>query len=133
MISAIIIVILVILGLYLVFRKKSVPTVIAAEIKPADYKLLLNEHVAYYQKLSNADKTRFEQLIIEFLQDVNIEGVGTEITELDRVLIASSAVIPIFGFPEWKYQNLTNIILYPDTFDKEYQFEGGSRFNQRLF
>jgi len=127
MISAIIIVILVILGLYLVFRKKSVPTVIAAEIKPADYKLLLNEHVAYYQKLSNADKTRFEQLIIEFLQDVNIEGVGTEITELDRVLIASSAVIPIFGFPEWKYQNLTNIILYPDTFDKEYQFEGGSR------
>jgi Mlc titration factor MtfA (ptsG expression regulator) len=43
------------------------------------------------------------------------------------VFIAASAVIPIFGFPEWRYQNLTNVILYPDTFDGEFQFEGGSR------
>jgi hypothetical protein len=36
-------------------------------------------------------------------------------------------VIPIFGFPEWKYKNLTNVILYPDTFDKDFQFEGENR------
>jgi len=83
--------------------------------------------VTFYQKLDNIGKDRFEQMIADFLAETNIEGVGTEITSLDRVLIASSAVIPIFGFPEWKYQNLTNIILYPDTFDKEYQFEGGNR------
>lgn len=62
-----------------------------------------------------------------FLSAVRIEGVGTEISDLDRALIAASAVIPIFGFPEWRYQNLTNVILYPDTFDGEFQYEGGSR------
>ena len=43
------------------------------------------------------------------------------------MLVASSAVIPIFGFPDWKYKNLTNVILYPDTFDQEFQFEGENR------
>lgn len=127
MISAIIIIILVILGLYLVFRKKSKPVPVSSETQPTDYKTLLTNNVIYYQKLDDADKARFEQLINDFLQETNIEGIGTSITDLDRVLIASSAVIPIFGFPEWKYRNLTNIILYPDTFDKDFQFEGENR------
>jgi Mlc titration factor MtfA (ptsG expression regulator) len=66
-------------------------------------------------------------MVSEFLQDVRIEGVGTAVTDIDRVLIASSAVIPVFGFSGWKYTNLTNVILYPETFDKEFQFEGESR------
>ena len=66
-------------------------------------------------------------MVESFLQSVHIEGVGTEVNDTDRVLIASSAVIPIFGFPDWRYKNLTNVILYPDTFDKDFQFEGESR------
>jgi MtfA peptidase len=46
---------------------------------------------------------------------------------LDRVLVAASAIIPIFGFSEWKYRNLTNVILYPDTFNGEFQYEGADR------
>jgi Mlc titration factor MtfA (ptsG expression regulator) len=109
---------------YFLLKKKTGPTVAA---QPINYKPLLEAHVAYYQKLDPTEKARFEKQIIEFLTDTHIEGVGTEITELDQVLIASSAVIPIFGFPAWRYQNLTNIILYPDTFDGEFQFEGGNR------
>jgi Mlc titration factor MtfA (ptsG expression regulator) len=127
MISAIIIVALVIIAVYFVFRKKGKITPAVIDLEPSEYKKLLTGHVIFYQKLDNTGKDRFEQMIADFLAETNIEGVGTEITSLDRVLIASSAVIPIFGFPEWKYQNLTNIILYPDTFDKEYQFEGGNR------
>jgi Mlc titration factor MtfA (ptsG expression regulator) len=91
------------------------------------YRRLLSEQVDYYSSLSPAEKKRFENLLTEFLTDVNIEGVGTAITDLDKVLIASSAIIPIFGLGDWKYNNLTNVILYPDTFDKEFQFEGGHR------
>lgn len=91
------------------------------------YRPLLIEHVDYYQKLAGPEKKRFEQLVYEFLQSVTIEGVGTRITDLDRVLIASSAVIPVFGLGDWKYTNLTNVVLYPDTFDKEFQFEGEHR------
>jgi Mlc titration factor MtfA (ptsG expression regulator) len=88
---------------------------------------LMNEHLAYYRTLDEKDKIRFHGMVKDFLNDVRIEGVGTEVTELDQLYIAASAVIPIFGFGDWKYQNLTDVILYPDTFDKDYQFEGGSR------
>jgi len=88
---------------------------------------ILNERVAYYQKLDEENKTKFEKRIHEFLRYVRIEGVETEVTDVDRVLIAASVVVPIFGFPDWKYQNLTNVILYPDTFDEGFQFEGENR------
>jgi Mlc titration factor MtfA (ptsG expression regulator) len=109
---------------YFLFKKKPQ---IADHKQQTNYAPILQAHVTYYQKLDNTDKTRFEKGITEFLNNTHIEGVGTEITDLDKVLIASSAVIPIFGFPGWRYQNLTNIILYPDTFDKEFQFEGENR------
>jgi Mlc titration factor MtfA (ptsG expression regulator) len=111
---------------YLIFRKGK-----TAAIDPGKeaivYPELLNQHVPYYQKLDDAAKKRFELSIADFLDYVRIEGVGTVVTDADRVLIASGAIIPIFGFPGWKYNNLTNVILYPDTFDKDFQFDGESR------
>ncbi len=110
---------------FLFYRRK---TKIAAAEKPdKNYKQLLEQQVVYYQNLTDTDKKRFEAMVQVFLQSVHIEGVGTGITDSDRVLIASSAVIPVFGFPGWRYKNLTNVILYPDTFDKDFQFEGENR------
>jgi Mlc titration factor MtfA (ptsG expression regulator) len=117
-------VLLLAIAAYFGFRKK---TRISDPVQQSKYKALLQAHVAYYQKLDDTGKARFEKQIAGFLADTHIEGVGTEITELDQILIASSAVIPIFGFLGWRYQNLTNIILYPDTFDQEFQFEGENR------
>jgi Mlc titration factor MtfA (ptsG expression regulator) len=94
---------------------------------PADYQPLLQTHVRYYQQLSDTDKTRFESMLQRFLKRTHIEGVGTEVEPLDRVLVAASAIIPIFGFKDWEYFNLTNVILYPDTFDETYQYEGNRR------
>ena len=109
------------------FYRMNKPKPVVTQQVANNYKLLLTAHVAYYQKLSDANKSRFEKMVESFLQSVHIEGVGTEVNDTDRVLIASSAVIPIFGFPDWRYKNLTNVILYPDTFDKDFQFEGESR------
>ncbi len=37
---------------------------------------------------------------------------------LYRLLIAASAVIPIFGFPDWThYSNLSEVLLYPNNFN----------------
>ncbi|WP_183572125.1 zinc-dependent peptidase [Mucilaginibacter sp. X5P1] len=116
----------IVIGLagYLILRRKNRPEV---SIQPQQYKALLETNVAYYRKLDATGKVRFEKLVDTFLNGINIEGVGTEVSDTDRVLIASSAVVPIFGFPNWKYKNLTNVILYPDTFDQEFQFEGENR------
>lgn len=117
--------IIIVTGYFLFRKKKAVAT--AEKTTLVAYKNILNQHVDFYQKLNESDKNRFEELVNDFLSYVRIEGVGTSISDLDKALIASSAIIPVFGFPEWKYKNLTNIILYPDTFDKDFQFEGGSR------
>jgi Mlc titration factor MtfA (ptsG expression regulator) len=121
----VIVIIILVVGFaaYSLWKKKR-----SSDHSPAvDYKGLLQQHVAFYEKQDAAGKIQFEKMVATFLSDTHIEGVGTEITDLDKVLIASSAVIPIFGFPGWKYKNLTNVILYPDTFDNEFQFEGGGR------
>src|SRR5690348_5648542 len=73
---------------------------------PSGYKDLLAEHVAFYRALDTSGKNRFEEKIQELLGYIRIHGVKTEVSDLDRLLIASSGVIPIFGFSEWKYYNL---------------------------
>lgn len=88
---------------------------------------MLETHVAYYAQLDSAQKRLFEQKISTFLSRVKIEGVGLTPDVLDRLLVAASAVIPIFGFNDWQYKNLSNVVLYPDTFNKDFQFEGGER------
>lgn len=85
---------------------------------------ILTDNIHYYNQLTDLDKTRFEDKIEQFLDDVNIEGVGLELTATDRIMVAASAVIPIFGFKDWRFQNVTNVLLYPDTFNKEFDFEG---------
>ncbi len=77
--------------------------------------------------MDNAGKLLFEEKVNVVLANITIEGVGTPVEDADSVMIASSAVIPIFGFKDWEYRNLTNVILYPDTFDGEFQFEGENR------
>lgn len=112
---------------WIIFRKKSNSAPVGLQKLDKPLHLLFDVHIDYYHQLNNADRKRFESLVADFLQYVNIEGVGTEVTDLDRVMIASSAIIPIFGLGDWRYNNLTNVILYPDTFDQEYQFEGENR------
>jgi len=122
-----IIILLIVLAAYFLLRRKRPANPVETKELAETYEKLLNEHVHYYHQLSGTDKVRFRAMIHDFLEYVHIEGVGIEVTALDRVLVAASGVIPIFGFPDWKYKNLTNVILYPDTFDQEFQFEGENR------
>lgn len=113
--------------LYFILRKKDKNKNATNPILTIDITNILNEHVEFYQDLTEEKKKVFESLIERFLQETNIEAVGTTITDLDQVLIASSAEIPTFGFSGWRYKNLTNVVLYPDTFNEEFQFEGNER------
>ncbi|PWS27731.1 peptidase [Pedobacter yonginense] len=111
------------LTLYFILRKKKP----AIEPLTDTDKKILDDYVGFYHNLDSTEKMRFEQKIAEFFSTVKIEAVELEMTTLDELLIASSAVIPIFGFEDWQYKNLTSVLLYPDTFNKDFQFEGGER------
>jgi Mlc titration factor MtfA (ptsG expression regulator) len=45
------------------------------------------------------------------------------------VLVGASAIIPTFGFPEWRYNNLTDVLLYGEAFDSQHFAGPESRHN----
>ncbi|MFD0794606.1 zinc-dependent peptidase [Mucilaginibacter litoreus] len=112
---------------YSLFQRRKKRGALTQVILTDDQKKLLTQHIDFYNKLPAIDQAYFEDKIEQFLDAVHIEGVGLEINDTDRIMIAASAVIPIFGFKDWTYRNVTNVLLYPDTFDKDFQFEGDER------
>lgn len=94
---------------------------------PRSMQELLESEVPFYEQLEPNDKKRFEDRVMRFLADVRITGVSTEITEKDRLLVAASAVIPIFGFPDWYYRGLREVLLYPAAFNAHYAVTGAGR------
>ncbi|MBK7307179.1 MAG: zinc-dependent peptidase [Chitinophagaceae bacterium] len=94
---------------------------------PPLLKTILQEQVPFYQQLNENRKTEFEERTIHFLTQVKVTGVKTVVEDLDRVLIAASAIIPIFNFQGWEYPNLNEVLLYPDSFDHEFEQQGDGR------
>lgn len=84
---------------------------------PPTWRRILLERVDFYQKLSAAGRQRFEQKVQWFLAETAITGIGTEVDDMVRVLVAASAVIPIFHFDDWQYNNVDEVLIYPRAFD----------------
>lgn len=116
---------LVLIVLFFIFYKRPPKKVIL----PENYSEILNEHVSYYQRMDKKNKVRFEGKIKDFLAYVRIDGIETEVENLDKLLVASSAIIPVFGFDNWKYFNLRNVLLYPASFNREQFLASGYEKN----
>lgn len=105
------------IGLGLVWRRTDYKPV---ELPPA-WREILDRKVIFYHNLDAKAKRRFEHDVSRFLKNVRITGVETSIDITDKLLVASSAVIPVFGFPEWDYTFLDEVLLYPSSFDTKYK------------
>ena len=108
---------------YFLQKKKITVT----EPVPVLLKTILAEQVPFYQQLNTSRQTEFEERAAHFLTQVKITGVKTVVEDTDRVLIAASAIIPIFNFSGWEYRNLNEVLLYPDSFDHEFDQQGADR------
>ena len=89
---------------------------------PKEWHHLLSQHVMFYKLLSPEKQNEFQNRMMLFLSEIHIEGVQLKLQDLDKILIAASAVIPVFGFSEWHYNNLSGVLLYPDNFNTDYEF-----------
>ncbi len=94
---------------------------------PEEWRKILQDYVVFYRALSEEDKLRFETEIQIFLHETRITGIKTEVDDLTLVLAAASAEIPVFSFPEWEYENLGEILIYPGAFDRDFRMEGPGR------
>ncbi|BDD00968.1 zinc-dependent peptidase [Persicobacter psychrovividus] len=94
---------------------------------PTKWRKILQEKVAFYNGLTAEEQEHFEWKVEEFILNHKITGVRVEIDKVDKLLVAASAVIPIFKFADWRYDNLFEVIIYPDHFDKNFATEGEGR------
>jgi Mlc titration factor MtfA (ptsG expression regulator) len=94
---------------------------------PVEWKTILLQKVSFYNSLEAEDKKHFEYKIQDFLANCRITGIDTSIDTTDVLLVASSAVIPIFGFNGWKYHNLYEVLVYPTTFNEKFETDGSDR------
>jgi Mlc titration factor MtfA (ptsG expression regulator) len=67
-----------------------------------------------------------------FIDDAEITGVNATVTDEVRILIASSAVMLVFGRPGWEYSDLPEILVYPAAFDEDYRCAERPEFNVGL-
>ena len=85
--------------------------------------------ILFYQKLNEVDKKRFLKEVNSFLQRINITAINTDITDIDKIHVAASAVIPMFAFEGWEYPHLEEVLLYNDHFNMGFETEGNDDRN----
>lgn len=81
----------------------------------------LNDKVAFYRTLSKEDKCLFDERARLFLETTSVEAGQFEVTDEDRLLVAASAVIPVWGFPDWHYFNIQKVFLLPASFNEQFE------------
>lgn len=81
----------------------------------------LQQKVAFYRVLAADDKLLFHHRLVLFLQTTQVEAGQFEVTDQDRLLVAASAIIPVWGFPKWHYFNLASVYLLPASFNQNFE------------
>lgn len=113
---------LIVITILIVFKKRREQEIIPM---PENFRELLNDYVKLYQQLDEEGKEKFEERVEHFLSAVKITGVNAVVEDLDRILIAAGAVIPVYAIPDWQYINLHEVLLYPGAFNQDFD-QGGS-------
>lgn len=90
-------------------------------------RFLLHQHVGFYRRLQQQEQSEFENRMLAFLSQVKITGVNTTVERIDTLLVAASAVIPAFRLHNWQYINLNEVLLYPGSFDHNFNQDGEER------
>jgi Mlc titration factor MtfA (ptsG expression regulator) len=98
-----------------------------AEPLPTRHRSFLLERYDHYERMDSVWRARFENDVRLFLAEKRITGIGVEATEELRLLVAASAVTLSVGWPEYEWDQLTEVLLYPDDFDRDYAFGGDER------
>jgi len=89
---------------------------------PAEWEVVLQRDVIFYRVLEPAERERFRRLLQVFICEKRITGIKVVLDTTTLVLAAASAIIPIFGFPDWEWHQISEILIYPARFDEGFSF-----------
>ena len=99
---------------------------ILAQPFSTEWEAILQREVVFFRALDPSEQGRFRRELQVFLGEKRITGIQLELDTTTRVLVAASAIIPIFGFPEWEWDQIREVLVYPDRFDREFAFDTGT-------
>ena len=89
---------------------------------PPEWEAVLQRDVVFFRVLDTEAQQRFRQQLQVFLAEKRITGIKVQIDTTTRVLAAASAIIPVFGFPDWEWDQINEVLVYPNRFDTDFQF-----------
>lgn len=108
-------------GYWLLRRRCLRRMAVARQPFPSEWQAVLDRRVRFYRALDAAGQERFRQMVSVFLDEIRVTGIRTEVDDTVRVLVAAGAIIPVFGFEDWEYHRLGEVLVYPGAFDTGYQ------------
>ncbi|MFK8057486.1 MAG: zinc-dependent peptidase [Saprospiraceae bacterium] len=94
---------------------------------PKEWIAILKKRVRYFRELSPDRQAVFAKRVQGFLGEVTINGAKTSVSLTDKLLIAASAQIPLFGFPDWHYPNIDEVVLYGANFSRDFDPDSSDR------
>jgi MtfA peptidase len=90
---------------------------------PKRWRRFLRDRYYHYDRLPPDLRDRFEADVRLFVAEKRITGVGIEASEELKLLVAASAVTLSVAWPDYEWDQLTEVLLYPQAFNRDYGFE----------
>jgi Mlc titration factor MtfA (ptsG expression regulator) len=97
---------------------------------PPEWEAVLQREVVFFRILEPAEQHRFRRQLQVFLGEKQVSGIKVEVDATTRVLVAASAIIPVFGFLDWEWNEISEVLVYPNRFDDNFQF--GDKHGQNI-
>ncbi len=96
---------------------------------PVRWRGLLARRYDHYDRLPTSLRARFENDLRIFLAEKRITGIEVDVNDELRLLVGCSAVTLSLGWPEYEWDQLTEVLLYPVDFDRDYSFDQDGEAN----
>ena len=97
---------------------------------PARWREYLLDNYDHYERLPPDLRRRFEDDLRIFLAETRITGIEARVTDELRLLVAASAVTLSVGWPDYEWDQLAEVLLYPQDFDRDYSFDNAELAGQ---
>jgi Mlc titration factor MtfA (ptsG expression regulator) len=90
---------------------------------PDAWRSLLERRYGHYRRLPAELRARFEDDARIFLAETRITGIEVEVSDELRLLVAASAITLSIAWPEFEWEAVTEVLLYPQDFGRDWSFD----------
>ena len=97
--------------------------ILSAEF-PHGWKNFLETRSVHYRRLPAPYRAEFDQQTQIFLAEKRITGIGVQVSDEIKLLVAASAVMLTVGWSGYTWDPLNEVLVYPTDFDRDYRFGG---------